>query len=122
MKLTKLTEAEFNARNEEETCTEKRQKPTVKVYRGDLPVKLTFKDYDLPIEPGTYNWLVFIPCELVGEHNWIRGFSSNYVVGLTLTAGEYKIAPDGPRFARSVKPGNYNIIELHNNGVLFAFN
>lgn len=120
MKLRKLTEAEFNALNEE-TCTEQRQKPTAKVYSGELPVKLTFKDYDLPIEPGTYKWLVFVPCELVGDHNWIRGFSSNYVVGLLHTKDGLVISPNGPRKPRTISPGDYKIIELQNNGVLFAF-
>lgn len=113
-KLIKLTELEFNAR-EAESCTDKGKKPTVKVYNGSLPVRLTFKDYDLPIEAGTYNWLVFVPCELIGEFNWIRGFSSPYV--LALKNGE--ISPMGMRKTR--KPtADYKIIELDNNGVLFA--
>lgn len=116
MKLTKLTKAEFDARQEEE-CTQPGKKPVVKVYDGKLPVKLTFDTYDLPIEAGKYKWLVFVPCDLIGEHNWIRGFAANYTIGLK---ADSIIAPDGPRKAK-IPAGEYKIIELENNGVLFAF-
>lgn len=125
MKLRKLTEAEFNAlvqaeARKEETCTKPGKKPTVQVYKGNVPVLLTFPSYDLPIDAGTYEWLVFIPCELIGEHNWIRGFDSRYVVGLKHFGDVPKISPDGPRKPHN-PAGEYKIIELENNGVLFAF-
>ncbi len=116
MKLTKLTEAEFNARNEE-SCTESGRKPTVRVYDGDILVKIRGEIDDLIIPPGTYKSLVFIPCELVGEFNWVRAFSAEYITGVKGTT----ISPYGPRKPRTYKPGDYTIVNLENNGVLFAF-
>lgn len=120
MKLTKLTEAEFNAR-EEERCTERGKTPTVKVYGSNVKVTIRGDIDDMVIEPGTYNSLVFVPCELVGEFNWIRGFSSEYIVAVKSPATKPVIAPNGIRKPRTYKPGDYTIINLENNGVLFAF-
>jgi hypothetical protein len=121
MKITKLTEAEFNARTEaEENCTKRGQKPTVKVYDGNIKVTIHRDIDDEVIEPGTYKSLVFIPCELVGEFNWVRGFSNDTVTGLRKIDPPV-IAPGGPRIKRNYKPGDYNIINLENSGVLFAF-
>ncbi len=119
-KFTKLTKLEFDAR-EAEMCTDAGDRPFVKVYPGNLPVKLTFKDYDLPIEAGTYKWLVFVPCELIGEFNWIRSFSSPFATALKPDGkGNYTISPFGDRKPRRAN-GEYKSIELENNGVLFAF-
>lgn len=112
--LKKIPEAEFNVRQIENCSGAK--KPTVKVFKGDVPVMLTFDKYDLPIAADTYTWLVFIPCELIGEFNWIRGFTSNYTIGLK----KNQISPYGERKPR-VPMGNYKIIELEDNGILFAF-
>lgn len=104
--LKKLTEAEFNAT----ACTDRKNVPTVKVYAGDVLVKLNFDKYDLEIPAGTYKTLVFIPCELLSEINWVRVFNAEKITNLA-----------GDRIARKI-PGTYKIIELENRGVLFAFN
>lgn len=114
--LRKITEVEFNAKLDEE-CTQAGKTPYAKLYDGNLPVRLTFADYDLPIAAGTYKSLLFVPCELIGEFNWIRGLSSKYVVGLQ----NGKVSPNGPRKPRTITPGEFKIIELENHGVLFAF-
>lgn len=121
-KLTKLTEAEFNTRDEE-SCTEKGKgrKPTVKVYNGDVMVTVRGDIDDLVIAPGTYNSLVFVPCELVGEFNWIRGFGSEYIIAVKNPATNPTIATNGIRKPRTYRAGDYKIISLENSGVLFAF-
>lgn len=117
--LTKLTREEFEA-TEEEPCTKPGKKPTVRVYSGDVPVTIREEIDDVVIAPGTYKWLMFVPCELVGELNWVRGLSSTYVTALkTDNKGNYTISPYGMRKPR--KPaGDYIIIDLENSGVLFA--
>lgn len=106
MKITKITEAEFNAIEE---CTDRGKTPLVRTYSGNLPVKLTFATYDLEIAAGEYKWLVFVPCELIGEFNWIRILGANNIRKM-----------NGRTAPRSIKPSDFNIIELENNGVLFA--
>lgn len=129
MKITKLTEAEFNKRSEE-SCTKPGKMPTAKVYKGDVPVMLNFPDYDLPIPADKYKWLVFVPCELVGEHLWISGFDTRDIVKLARyikpqvvngAVRTHYITEIGKRVRRAAQPSTYDIIELEANGVLFAF-
>lgn len=114
MKLVKLTEAQFNARSAA-NCTQPGKKPTIKVFCGDVPTRLTFDKYDLDIPANKYRYLVFIPCQLVTAINWAMVFNARTITNLK-----------GDRIPRTIPAGKYvinndNIYELENDSVLFGF-
>lgn len=108
MKLTKITAIEFNAK--EEGCTERRKNPIVRQFRGDVPIHIQLEIDKITIPANTYRWLIFVPCELIGEINWIYALGAKTVRGL-----------NGKTKPRSITPAGYKIHELENNGVIFGF-
>lgn len=103
--LRKIDSETFNARDESEICANKRTLPVVKVYEGNVNTVLELTD----IPAGTYEWLVFVPCDLV-DLQWPAIFRATSLV-----------THDNRRHPRSKVMNCFDTYEMDERGMLFAF-
>jgi len=102
--LRKITDAQFNAA-EEETCAKRKTPAVVKQYAGDVNTTLDLVD----IPANTYEWLVFVPCDLVDIH-WPAIFRTTSLVN-----------GKDQRVYRDNVMKCFDTYELDERGMLFAF-
>ncbi len=103
--LTKIDQAAFNAKDEP-VCEQRKTPAFVRQYAGDIPTHLDLVD----IPANTYQWLVFVPCDMIGDVEWPSMFKVQTVIGL-----------DNRRHQRTHVMPTFDHYEMDARGVLFAF-
>lgn len=112
--LRKIDSETFNAADNDEVCAKRKTPPVVKVYRGDVNTVLELKD----IPAGTYEWLVFVPCDLISLKSKDHDDDLQWPAIFRATS---LITHDRRRHMRNKVMNKFDTYEMDARGMLFAF-